>query len=118
MDRKEMLDKITKGISEMSDAELKYLYRNFCSHQTLQVPKKKDIESGCASAKCAECSDYLGWYCPDSKDNRCYYESEERDGKNVVELSTGEVVAMDEDHDPEYETSDSCLFCGQPDERK
>ena len=47
-----------------------------------------------SSAICDICGKHFGWWCPDSKDNICEYDSVK---------------------DPVH---DFCLYCGHPDERK
>ena len=47
------------------------------------------------SASCSICRKDMGWWCPDSKDHQCDYT--QADGSY---------------------NSDSCRWCGQPDERK
>lgn len=65
------------------------------------------------------CDKSFGWRCKKSPDGVCHYFSE--DGK--VELIDGTTVTVPADvdghvNDPNYETEDSCLFCGHPEERK
>lgn len=67
------------------------------------------------SASCAVCSTSLGWRCPDAPDGVCHYFTES-DG--AVKLIDGSTVQPPADHDPEFETEDSCIFCGSPEERK
>lgn len=80
---------------------------------------------------CADCGEDFGHYCPDSPDHACHYFSE--DGLHV-KLFTGEIVRKKlDEYDPDniwdnivtvnndcmrYETDDTCLFCGAPQERK
>lgn len=66
------------------------------------------------SANCQGCHQYFGWRCKKSPDGVCHYYSE--DGK--IELIDNTQVPTPEDHDPDYETDDCCIFCGMPDERK
>ena len=98
---------------ELKLMDLDHLLWNLCPHD---APK---IQSG-DSSKCSECKALLGgWWCPDSPDNSCYYSSEkDKSSNSVVKLEDGREIPLDKDHDPEYETSDDCLFCHQPDERK
>lgn len=53
-------------------------------------PNPNDIWDS-PGAKCMVCGNHLGWWCPKSKDHLCHYEKT---------------------------NSDSCDFCGHPDERK
>lgn len=94
-----------------------YTLREECIHQ-ISHPTKKDMRTGdFGGAYCLICGYDFGWWCPASPDSVCHYHSDEN-GK--VELITGESVDFpkDEYYDPEYESSDCCLFCGDPDERK
>lgn len=70
---------------------------------------------------CTLCHYHFGHYCPESPDHTCHYFTE--DGK--IKLVTGVEVDVPKDHldedgkyDPNWETDDSCLFCGSPEERK
>lgn len=62
-----------------------------------------------------------GWDCDKSPDKHCHYHTEP-DPKNkkfrVVELDNGELHRLPASHDPSQESSDHCVFCGEPSERK
>jgi len=92
----------------------------------------EDYEPECdgSVAACAVCGTRFGWWCPDSPDHACHYytigssradDYDPRDdtltNHGRVKLLTGEFVTPPQ-HDPEYETDDQCLWCGQPNERK
>lgn len=62
---------------------------------------------------CVICASDFGWPCNKSPDKVCHYFS---DGAGFVELINGTKHAVDSD--PDNETHDSCLFCGDPEERK
>jgi len=67
------------------------------------------------SVYCNICKKDFGWWCPDSPDHTCHYFS--MDG--MVELLDGTTIERPKGAiDPQYETEDQCLFCGQPEERK
>jgi hypothetical protein len=84
-----------------------------CKHTQL-LPRKDSM-----SGYCAVCDEYTdGWYCPDSPDNECHYMSERSGAFSYVELRDGRRSTMPEHHDPRNESWDSCIFCGQPEERK
>lgn len=90
-----------------------------CPHD-INVPTRFD---GSQSAYCKICGIDFGWYCPESPDHACHYFSTEREGVRGVELidstfCTDVPELNDPDHDPDYETDDSCLFCYDPEERK
>jgi len=58
------------------------------------------------------------WYCPKSPDHVCHYFSRfDHKGERYVGSVNGEKIIF-EDYDGSYETSDQCIFCGQPEERK
>jgi len=79
-----------------------------------------------------------GWKCPDaeyekdygepykgpaSPDGICVYYSDEDDsGRRYVRLKMGaqwvKHYQLPKDHNPKGESSDWCIFCGEPDERK
>lgn len=82
------------------------LIKRTCTHN---IVGKKD-----SSARCDICGSYFGWWCPESKDHVCHYESEH----GIVELIDGTAVSVPKDHDPDYECDDWCIFCGNPEERK
>ena len=71
-------------------------------------------EDNYESASCDICDESLGWKCPNSPDGVCKYFT--YDGVHV-ELINGDTVETPK-HDYEYESDDTCLFCGHPDERK
>jgi len=83
-----------------------------CLHMIL-IQETPD-QFGYGYAECEGCDVNFGWYCPDSPDHVCHYHTDE--GK--VELITGEQVDPPANHDSEHESSDWCLYCGHPDERK
>jgi hypothetical protein len=82
-----------------------------CPHKILE---QQPDEHGYGFAECEGCDTQFGWYCPDSPDRVCHYHTDE--GK--VELIDGTLVDMPANHDSEHESSDWCLYCGHPDERK
>lgn len=57
---------------------------------------RKEPFSNCFSFSCIYCKEYLGWYCPspNSPNHVCHYDNKK---------------------DPMW---DSCIYCGQPDERR
>ena len=81
------------------------------------------IEHGCGRAVCINCEDGRSWndwnwYCPKSPDHIChYYSTVDHNGERYVGSINGEKIVL-EDYDGKYETSDQCIFCGQPEERK
>jgi hypothetical protein len=120
-------------MSDFSKAELKLritAWLEKANHHKLDLLHKaitpclhpSTINKG-ESHYCTECKSYVGdgWWCPSSPDNHCYYFTDFGSRGTIVVLADGtnfDYRGYDEDHDPEYETDDCCLFCGQPDERK
>ena len=85
-----------------------------CAHTTL-------IETNYEVGQCKDCKKTFDWYCPDSPDNQChYYTQDTPEGKGLMFRDGSIMLTKDfpEDWDPDYETDDCCIFCGQPDERK
>ena len=85
-----------------------------CAHKTL-------IETSYEVGQCKDCKKTFDWYCPDSPDNQChYYTQDTPEGKGLLFRDGTIMLTKDfpEDWDPDYETDDCCIFCGQPDERK
>lgn len=70
--------------------------RSSCTHKVLTIPGDYYAKDKWRSdrATCQHCGEYLGWYCPESKNHQCLYET----------------------HDDAW--SECCLYCGMPDERK
>jgi hypothetical protein len=60
-------------------------------------------------AYCEICKRMMDWYCPNSPDHQCYYSSE-----NGMAIGTDFPVPANN----EFEDGYSCIFCGEPDERK
>jgi hypothetical protein len=86
-----------------------------CKHAFKPLTQKQlDDKWMSISAECTVCGQDFGWRCKESPDSVCHYESS--NGK--VALIDGSMVSIPFDHDPNYETDDSCIFCGHPDERK
>lgn len=104
----------------MSDAlKAERLLLGGCWHEIL--PQEKDESGMCGIAKCAHCGGIgFVWYCPDSPDHLCHYHSsyaDEEQRRYVISIN-GERIWLPEGHDPQYETSDDCIFCHLPEERK
>ena len=58
-----------------------------------------------------------GWYCPDSPDHQCYYytEADENGDRYITTINDEKVIVVS---NPDWETDDCCIFCGDPEERK
>jgi len=106
-EKKAAVEKLNRELWELKDS---------CSpHQFRELkPKELADEWMSVGSTCLICGEHFGWRCKVSPDGVCHYHTE--DGK--VELSDGTLVDPPAEHDPNYETSDSCIWCGHPDERK
>lgn len=87
-----------------------------CPHSV--KPQQPDEYFGYGYAKCEGCSEDFGWYCPASPDHTCHYSSYLLEGRRVVILIDGSKHPVPQGHDPQDETDDGCIFCGQPEERQ
>ena len=104
--------------SQINDLQNKlHQAKSACTH-VVNPPKEEWL-----SVSCEICGQDFGWYCPESPDCTCHYFSTETDtGRNAVKLLDGAYVFLPElnteDYNPDWETEDCCLFCGESDERK
>ena len=77
------------------------LIEETCQHVVKEIPgdyyKKDKWRSD--STSCENCGLSIGWYCPKAPDHFCHYDDDDES----------------ETYDP---CRDTCLFCGNPDERK
>jgi ribonuclease HI len=85
-----------------------------CQHRVEFNESEDEDADGSYSGYCVVCNEYFGHYCPESPDHVCHYQTHA--GK--ITLITGEEINAPEDHNPNYETWDMCIFCGGPEERK
>lgn len=104
--RKHRIAELDRQIKERS--ELLYELKKTCPHTI--VADKYD------SAVCITCDEDFGWWCPKSPDNACHYHT--CAGGTLVQLITGKTVDPPLGHVPRRETSDHCIYCGNPEERK
>jgi hypothetical protein len=79
----------------------------------------KIIKTASGGTVCLVCDKTFGWWCPKSPDHLCHYFS----NKGKVELIDGTVINKPKNkytkvYTKEYETEDSCIFCGDSEERK
>jgi hypothetical protein len=82
-----------------------------CKHEKLHGLAEDKFVS------CQTCSENFGWYCPKSPDKQChYYTFEFPEGRGIL-LLNGEIM-LRPDADQTMESSDGCMFCHQPQERK
>jgi hypothetical protein len=65
-------------------------------------------------AQCVICEEIFGHWCSNSPDHACHYYT---DFGEIV-LVDGSRIAAPLEHDVEYETDDSCIYCMDPEERK
>ena len=96
-----------------------------CPHSLpLLTPRQLDDEWLTVSAVCEICGEDFGWRCKSSPDTVCHYHtSTHRKLGRGVYLNTGKFFPLPDEllgvlGDSDNENSDSCIFCGQPDERK
>jgi len=76
-----------------------------------------EIVNRCGQAICNICGQDFNWWCEDSPDHVCHYYSSAHDGKVYVLLIDDSETDFQSTKDPEYESEDECLFCGQPRQR-
>ena len=94
---------------------LKFL-RDECWHEVIERGDYGGAE--CINCNGAGSSLELGWFCPTGPDHICHYFSRvDESGNRYIRSINREKIIL-EDHDGNYESSDYCLFCGQPEERK
>lgn len=106
LELKKQIKEAKKKLTKASQAYT--LLIRTCKHET--IIKEGSYEG----AVCDTCGSGFGWYCPESPDHTCHYNSV----NGLVTLIDGRTVPIPEEHDPDYESDDSCIFCGEPDERK
>lgn len=70
-----------------------------------------------AETGCIVCGTTFGHRCPDAPDGRCHYHTVEGSDRLVL-MNDGTTVEVQEPVAEEWQNDDSCLFCGEPDERK
>lgn len=63
---------------------------------------------------CTRCGEDFGWWCPKSPDHVCHYYTLD----DEVPLIDGRRARAPKKHNPFHETGDSCIYCGEPEERK
>lgn len=86
-----------------------------CPHDFQPLTEKQLADKWMSvGAVCTVCKEDFGWRCKESPDGVCHYYTD--DGK--VTLIDGRVVDPPADHDCKSESSDWCVFCGHPEERK
>lgn len=125
---KEALDainvKIDKVMIELNPLlEIRDKLKDSCEH-VFGCEDCNDVDCKCGEALSAHClicgkSSHI-WYCPKSPDHVCHYDSRKDEADRLyVELYNGKrFYKLPEDHDPDNESDDWCIFCGYPDERK
>lgn len=122
---------VTKKMVSLAFEKLVRVQRKYdeiisrCTHEEFRPLTEGELADRWMSiiAYCQICGKDFGWRCKESPDFVCHYESDEMDtdgdGNSVygVELITGEYVDIPKEHNPDHETSDLCIFCGNPEER-
>lgn len=113
LDRKFRIESLKKQLKEIHQ-KLEVL-KNSCVHRFMPLTQEELKDKWCSvSAICTVCDKDFGWRCKNSIDGVCHYYS--NDG--FIDLIDGRKVPTPPEHGPDYETDDSCIFCGQPSERK
>jgi len=104
-ERKDLITVLRKGLD--------YLYQT-CPHN-IDYTDKED-----RGATCSICGIGFGWYCPESPDKRCHYDFRTQDGVTGIRLITREILPISEFsiNSDVYNDGETCLFCGNPEERK
>lgn len=111
-EQKTFLEELLRLKKKLKKAKAKYEeFKKDCKHS---IAYNHCETFGDGSAWCSVCGEHFGWYCPDSPDHGCHYDSYQ----GMVELSDGTKVPVPKYHDADYETDDDCIFCHQPNERK
>jgi hypothetical protein len=75
---------------------------------------KDDPKTWSWRSSCVICGENFGHLCPESPDQICHYHT----SGGFINLIDGRKIAAPANHDVDYETEDSCIFCHQPEERK
>lgn len=70
------------------------------------------------SAYCTICNTAFGWRCKDSPDSVCHYTDDIDTENNQVFLINGQFGKLPDGFDLENHYSESCIYCGSPEERK
>lgn len=95
-------------------------FKDTCDHIVFHRTSKHDVwehnPDGISDAICLICDQDFGWACPDSRDGACHYPSEIKEDGGMVTLNDGSKVTPDEPESGFW--SESCVFCGHPEERK
>lgn len=118
-ERKQEIDDLQKSIFD-AQRRIRELIKD-CHHEFRPL-KESELNDKWMSvgARCVICREHFGWRCKKSPDGVCHYFSDKKGEHHGYEVSliTGITHILPRDHNPEYETPDTCLFCGMPDERK
>lgn len=93
-----------------SDAAQRAALCRGCRHCVEPMPPAAEY----GFCHCAICGTNFRWYCPASPDRVCHYWSTD----DQVELIDGTSVPVPPRHDASNESSEWCIFCGDPRERK
>lgn len=117
-DRAEMIAKHQAAIDSFVTPHLDAIkkLKAECPHYFKQLTDKQLADKWMSEgAYCTVCKKDFGWRCKVSPDGVCHYHTTVY---SKVILIDGRVVDPPADHDAKYETEDSCIFCGMPEERK
>lgn len=84
-------------------------------HQKLELIEDTVESWYYSDAHCLICNEHFGYRCVSSPDEVCHYFT---DGEEKVHLIDGQRIDPPAGHNKRYETSDCCIFCSAPEERK
>ena len=110
-------------IKSMTIKEIETYLRERKKYCKCFILEQEEDKWGYGSAYCHDCGKYFGWYCPDSPDHRCYYYiyNTNEDGMYII-LLNGNKHYLNDEQINRIKTygfsSDWCIFCGEPEERK
>jgi len=93
-----------------------YVYYQNILNNLINGCKKHLIVKKRYGAVCDVCGKDFGWWCDKSPDHVCHYFTEPHDVKNGKVLLVNGKKIKPSVH--KYESLSSCLFCGEPEERK
>jgi hypothetical protein len=120
--RKNQINAYGKTIGHIG-AEIRTL-ESTCQHELRELTDEEIADKEMTvSARCLCCGKEFGWRCKKSPDHVCHYYSVRNltftaFGPNVVSLVDGTMIDVPEGHKPENESTNHCIFCGFPEERK
>lgn len=108
-----------KFLLDMSRRLIHQLERT-CIHEFKPLTERQLLDKWMTiDAKCIVCGEDFGWRCKESPDGVCHYFTRIIHSMRGVYLIDGTFYTdIPKVPNEEYETRDTCLFCGWPEERK